>query len=47
MLEYGGYSKNSNTGKTVNGYSKQAPQGMVGMVMAKKERLIKKALESK
>lgn len=28
-LEYGGYSKKSTSGKTVDGYSKQAPQGMV------------------
>lgn len=45
MLEYGGYSKESTTGKTVNGFSIQAPQGMVGVTVANKERLIKKAIE--
>ena len=30
MLEYGGYSKRSTTGKTINGFSRQvAPDGWV------------------
>jgi len=33
-LEYGGYGPNSPTGKTVGGFSKQAPRGMVGVTMA-------------
>lgn len=33
MLEYGGYGPNSPSGKTVNGFSKQAPHGMVGVTM--------------
>lgn len=32
-LEYGGYGPNSPSGKTVNGFSKQAPRGMVGVTM--------------
>jgi len=32
-LEYGGYGPNSPTGKTVGGFSKQAPRGMVGVTM--------------
>lgn len=32
-LEYGGYGPNSKSGKTVNGFSKQAPHGMVGVTM--------------
>jgi hypothetical protein len=32
-LEYGGYGPNSPSGKTVNGFSKQAPHGMVGVTM--------------
>lgn len=43
-LEYGGYSKNSKTGKTVNGFSKQAPQGMVGKTLADRQSLMDKAL---
>ena len=33
MLEYGGYGPNSKSGKTVGGFSKQAPRGMVGVTM--------------
>lgn len=32
-LEYGGYGPNSPSGKTVGGFSKQAPRGMVGVTM--------------
>jgi len=32
-IEYGGYGPKSPTGKTVNGFSKQAPQGMLGISM--------------
>jgi hypothetical protein len=32
-LEYGGYGPNSPSGKTINGFSKQAPRGMVGITM--------------
>jgi hypothetical protein len=32
-LEYGEYGPNSPSGKTVNGFSKQAPHGMVGVTM--------------
>lgn len=46
MLEYGGYSKNSTTGKTVNGYSRQAPNGMVGVTVADAERLYDEAVRS-
>lgn len=46
MLEYGGYSKNSTTGKTVNGFSKQAPHGMVGVTVADAQRLYDEALRS-
>ena len=35
-LEYGGYPNppKKGSGKTINGYSKQAPQGMVGVTLA-------------
>lgn len=33
MLEYGLYPKNSPTGKTVNGFSRQAPKGMVRITL--------------
>lgn len=45
MLEYGGYSKESKTGKTVNGFSKQAPNGMVGVTMANYKKKIEEAVE--
>ncbi len=32
-LEYGGYGPNSKSGKTVNGFSRQAPNGMVGITI--------------
>lgn len=44
-LEYGGYSKDSKTGKTVNGYSKQAPNGMVGVTMANFQKHIADAIK--
>lgn len=40
-LEFGGYPKNSKSGKTVNGYSKQAPNGMVGVTMANIDNIVK------
>jgi len=45
-LEYGGYGDNSPSGKTVNGYSKQAPHGMVGVTVADAQRLYEEALRS-
>lgn len=44
-LEYGGYSKKSKTGKTVNGYSKQAPNGMVGVTLANNENIFNEAVK--
>lgn len=47
-LEYGGYPKNpkGGNGKTVNGYSKQAPEGMVGLTLANNENIFNAALRS-
>lgn len=45
-LEYGGYSKNSKTGKTVNGYSIQAPEGMVGVTLADSENIFDAAVRA-
>lgn len=47
LLEFGGYPnppKNPATAKTVNGYSKQAPNGMVRVTLANKEPLLQDAL---
>lgn len=44
-LEYGGYSKSSKTGKTVNGFSKQAPNGMVGVTLANSENIFNEAVK--
>jgi hypothetical protein len=46
MLEYGGYSTDSKTGKTVNGYSRQAPHGMVGVTMANANQMFEKAAKA-
>ena len=47
-LEFGGYPNppKNPSGKTVNGYSKQAPQGMVGITVAKAPYYLKKALDN-
>jgi hypothetical protein len=51
MLEYGGYGKRegdqfipANTEKVINGFSRQAPAGMVGVTMAKAQQLFEKAV---
>lgn len=52
MLEYGGWPKNPKHGsytidglpKTENGFSRQAPQGMVGVTLAQAERIFKAAV---
>lgn len=43
-LEYGGYGPNSPSGKTVNGFSKQAPHGMVGITMQEAGALLNEAI---
>ena len=43
-LEYGGYGPNSPTGKTVGGFSKQAPRGMVGITMLEAGAVITEAI---
>jgi hypothetical protein len=47
-LEYGGYPKNPKRGhgKTVDGFSKQAPQGMVGVTLANNENIFNSAVEA-
>ena len=47
-LEYGGYPKNpkGGSGKTVNGYSKQAPEGMVGVTLANSENIFNSAVRA-
>lgn len=47
-LEYGGYPNppKKGNGKTVNGYSKQAPEGMVGVTLANNEAIFNAALRS-
>ncbi len=44
-LEYGGYGPNSKSGKTVNGFSKQAPHGMVGITMQEFGGIVTEAVE--
>lgn len=47
-LEYGGYPNppKSQSGKTVNGFSKKAPNGMVGVTLANNENIFKAAVRS-
>jgi len=47
-LEYGGYPKKPKGGndKTINGYSKQAPEGMVGVTLANNENIFNAAVEA-
>ena len=45
-LEYGGYPNPAKTGnKTVNGYSKKAPNGMVGVTLANVEKFFDQAIK--
>lgn len=54
MLEFGGYGKyengeqktKANGEKTVNGYSKQAPNGMVGVTLANNENIVNSAIKA-
>lgn len=48
VLEYGGYPNppKNPTGKTVNGYSRQAPNGMVGVTVASAEKYLEETLRS-
>lgn len=45
-LEYGGYPNppKKDGGKTVNGYSRQAPEGMVGVTLANNEAIFNAAV---
>ena len=47
-LEYGGYPNppKKGSGKTVNGYSKQAPEGMVGVTLANNENIFNAVVRS-
>ena len=47
-LEYGGYPNppKGGSGKTVNGYSRQAPEGMVGVTLANNENIFNAAVRS-
>lgn len=47
-LEYGGYPNppKGGSGKTVNGFSKQAPNGMVGVTLANNENIFNAAVRS-
>ncbi|MDR1505640.1 MAG: hypothetical protein LBI67_00910 [Treponema sp.] len=54
MLEYGGWPKLPKNGsytdkgesKTVNGFSREAPNGMIGVTMAKAQQLFEKAVNT-
>ena len=46
-LEYGLYSQNSKTGKTVNGFSTQAPNGMFRISVAQFERIFNQQLAAR
>ena len=47
-LEYGGYPNppKKGSGKTVNGYSRQAPEGMVGVTLANNENIFNSAVKA-
>lgn len=47
-LEYGGYPNppKGGKGKTVNGFSKQAPNGMVGVTLANNENIFNAAVKA-
>lgn len=43
-LEYGEYGPNSPSGKTIHGFSRQAPRGMVGVTMLEAGGIISEAI---
>ena len=47
-LEYGGYPNppKGGKGKTINGYSKQAPEGMVGVTLANNKNIFDSAVRA-
>jgi hypothetical protein len=45
-IEYGTFTKKPETEKTIGGFSKQAPRGMVGKTLAKAEQLWDKAVKA-
>ena len=48
VLEYGGFPNppDKDGGKTVNGFSKQAPEGMVGVTLANNEAIFNSAVKA-
>jgi hypothetical protein len=40
-IEYGGFTKKPETAKTIGGYSRQSPKGVIGTVMAQADQLFK------
>jgi len=45
-LEYGGFTDKLETEKTIGGFSKQAPQGMVGLTLGKADQLWERAVKA-
>ena len=45
-LEYGGFTDKPETEKTIGGFSKQAPQGMVGLTLTNADRLWERAVKA-
>jgi len=45
-LEFGGFTEKSETEKTIGGFSKQAPNGMVGITLAKADQLWNRAVKA-
>jgi hypothetical protein len=45
-IEYGGFTKKPETAKTIGGYSRQAPQGVVGVTMSQAGRLFQAAVNA-
>jgi hypothetical protein len=45
-IEYGGFTKKPETAKTIGGYSKQSPKGVVGVTMAQAEQIFKAAVNA-
>jgi hypothetical protein len=45
-IEYGGFTKKPETAKTIGGYSRQAPKGVVGVTMSQADQIFQAAVNA-
>jgi hypothetical protein len=45
-IEYGGFTKKPETAKTIGGYSRQSPKGVVGVTMSQADQIFQAAVNA-